>query len=137
MENKDCECVNWCQDGRDMYADHHCNCQHYTPPPTDPRFARFGEAMWKYITGLGSEFCGAEISEDILPLAEIAGLCCRIEYKPAIHGTVIEAEPGDKIWWWGEAHHSRQHARDCIDEICGLLHLSPNAERWQPTRPRC
>ena len=71
-------------------------------PPTDPRFARFGEAMWNYITQMGGDFCGAEISEDILPLANNAGLCCRVEYDPEKHGKNIEAEPGDEIWWWGE-----------------------------------
>lgn len=99
---KDCECKNWCSDGRDMYASHHHNCQHYTPPPPDPRFARFGEAMWSYITKLGGDFCGEEISEDILPLAAAAGLCCRVTYYPEAHGQEIEAERGDVIWWWGD-----------------------------------
>jgi hypothetical protein len=98
-----CECVNWCRDGRDMFSPHHPRCQHYTPPPADPRFARFGEAMWKYITKLGGDFCGEEISEDILPLAQSAGLCCRVEYDPTIHGAGIEADPGDEIWWWGDS----------------------------------
>jgi hypothetical protein len=40
--------------------------------PADPRYARFGEAMWKYITDQGGDFCGEEISEDILPLAQAA-----------------------------------------------------------------
>ena len=68
----------------------------------DPRFARFGEAMWKYITKQGGDFCWSEDSEDILPLAQAAGLCCRVEYDPAIHGAVIEADLGDEIWWWGD-----------------------------------
>jgi hypothetical protein len=72
------------------------------PLPTDPRFARFGKAMWEYITKRGGYFCGEEISEDILPLAEAAGLCCRVKYDPAIHGKGIEADPGDEIWWWGD-----------------------------------
>jgi hypothetical protein len=58
--------------------------------------------MWKYITRYGEDFCGEEISCDILPLAADAGLCCQVEYDPAIHGDVIEAEPGDLIWWWGD-----------------------------------
>ena len=104
-----CECVNWCRDGRDMFSPHHPRCEHYTPPPADPRFARFGEAMWKYITNLGGDFCGEEISEDILPLAEAAGLCCRVEYDPSIHGETIEADPGDEIWWWGDSWTNDQH----------------------------
>jgi hypothetical protein len=81
---------------------HHPRCEHYTPPPADPRYDRFGEAMWKYITNQGGDFCGEEISEDILPLAQAAGLCCRVEYDPAIHGETIEADPSDEIWWWGD-----------------------------------
>jgi hypothetical protein len=97
-----CECRDWCRDGRDMMNKHHPRCEHYTPPPTDPRFARFGEAMWKYITKQGGDFCGEEISEDILPLAQAAGLCSRVEYDPETHGEGIEADPGDEIWWWGD-----------------------------------
>jgi hypothetical protein len=59
--------------------------------------------MWKYITNQGGDFCGEEISEDILPLAQAAGLCCRVEYDPAIHGEGIEADPGYEIWYWGNA----------------------------------
>jgi hypothetical protein len=98
-----CECRNWCRDGRDMFSPHHPRCDKYTPQPTDPRFAHFGEAMWRYITKLGGDFCGEEISEDILPLAQAAGLCSRVKYDPDIHGAIIEAEPGDEIWWWGAA----------------------------------
>ena len=97
-----CECVNWCRAGRDMFSPHHPHCEKYTPPPTDPRFARFGESMWKFITKKGGDFCGDELSEDILPLAQAAGLCCRIEYDPELHGEGIEADPGDEIWWWGD-----------------------------------
>jgi hypothetical protein len=96
-----CECRNWCRDGRDMFSPHHPRCDKYTPQPTDPRFAHFGEAMWRYITKLGGDFCGEEISEDILPLAQAAGLCSRVKYDPDIHGAIIEADPGDEIWWWG------------------------------------
>lgn len=98
-----CECVNWCRDGRDMFSPHHPHCAKYTPPPADPRLARFGAAVWKHITDIGGEFCGSEISEDILPLAESAGLCCRVEYDPKNHGEIVEADPGDEIWWWGDS----------------------------------
>lgn len=86
-----------------MMSLHHPRCEHYTPPPADPRFARFGEAVWKYITKSLSGFFGVEISEDILPLAQAAGLCCRVEYDPELHGEEIDAEPGDEIWWWGDS----------------------------------
>lgn len=82
----DCICA-WCEVER----------QH-----AEQRFARFGEAMWKYITKQCGDFCGEEISEDILPLAQTAGLCTRVEYAPEIHGDMIDAEPGDEIWWWGD-----------------------------------
>ncbi len=64
--------------------------------------------MWKYITNLGGDFCGEEISEDILPLAQAAGLCRRVEYDPAIHGEGIEADPGSEIWYWGNKQISHQ-----------------------------
>jgi len=107
-----CECRDWCRDGRDMMSLHHPRCQHYTPPPADPRYARFGEAMWKYITNLGGDFCGEEISEDILPLAQAAGLCCRVEYAPAIHGEGIEADPGSEIWYWGNENGEKPRRED-------------------------
>jgi hypothetical protein len=68
-----------------------------------PRYAQFGKAMWQYIEKIGGEFCGEEISEDILPLAQAAGLCHRVKYDPAIHGSNIDADPGDEIWYWGNA----------------------------------
>jgi hypothetical protein len=97
-----CECLNWCLDGRDMFSPHHPRCEHYTPPLADPRFARFGESMWRFIAKNAGDFCGEELSEDILPLAQSAGLCCRIKYDPEIHGDGFDAEPGDEIWWWGD-----------------------------------
>ena len=69
---------------------------------TEEKFAKFGEAVWKYIEGIAPDFCGEEISEDILPLAESAGLCCRVVYNPEIHEEVIDAEEGDEIWYWGK-----------------------------------
>jgi hypothetical protein len=85
-----------------MMSLHHPRCEHYTPPPTDPRFSRFGEAVWMRIVKLGGEYCWNEDSENILPLAQAAGLCCRVEYDPKTHGEGIEADPGDEIWWWGD-----------------------------------
>ncbi len=112
----DCECKGWCRDGRDMISPHHPRCEHYTPPETDPHYAKFGFAMWKYITKQGGDFCGEEISEDILPLAQAAGLCCRVEYDPETHGEGIEADPGDEIWWWGESESEPIPVIPCGDE---------------------
>jgi hypothetical protein len=67
-------------------------------------FEAFGEAMWKLISRPETNFCGDEWSEEVLPLAQQAGLCERVPYDPAIHGEDIEADPGDEIWWWGEAN---------------------------------
>jgi len=66
----------------------------------DPRYDRFGRAVWDYIEKLGDDFVGKEISEDILSLAEEAGLCWRMEYDPELHGEGIDAEPGDDVWVW-------------------------------------
>ena len=67
----------------------------------DPRHAIFGRLMWEMIQRIGGDFCESEWSEDILPLAEKAGLCRRVAYDPKKHGDDIEAEPGSEIWWWG------------------------------------
>lgn len=79
--------------------DTNCTAEGVAPRPVNPRFARFGEAVWLYILGFGDDFFGNEISEDILPLALNAGLCSRVKYDPVVHGDLIEAEPGDEIWW--------------------------------------
>ena len=71
------------------------------PPPTDPRYARFGKLMWEMIEKIGGEFCWDAWSDDVLPLAQRAGLCRRVIYDPAIHGDGIDAEPGCEIWYWG------------------------------------
>ena len=68
---------------------------------TDPRYAIFGELMWEMIERIGGEFCWDAWSEDVLPLAQRAGLCRRVIYDPEIHGPGIEAEPGCEIWYWG------------------------------------
>lgn len=72
------------------------------------RFYCFGKAVWDHIVDNGGDFIGSEISEDILPLAESAGLCHRVKYNPRIHGEDIDADPGDEIWWWGEVVSTNQ-----------------------------
>lgn len=74
----------------------------------DPRFEQFGRAVWSMITKIGGDFCGNEWSEDVLPLAEKAGLCRRVIFDPAVHGEDIEADPGCEIWWWGESENECQ-----------------------------
>lgn len=99
-----CECRNWARvDNLDDNSPHHPRCPNRPPgaPLVLPAYASFGEAVWKFIVDQGGEFCGSEISEDILPLAQAAGLCARVKYDPNIHGD-LEADPGDEIWWWGE-----------------------------------
>lgn len=68
---------------------------------SERQYAKFGKSMWEFIVARGNDFCGEEISEDILPLAQAAGLCQRVKYDPAKHGSSIEADPGCEIWWWG------------------------------------
>lgn len=100
-----CECVGWACEDINLILDgngHHPRCEKYAPPKIDPRHAVFGKLMWKMIQKIGGDFCDDEWSEDVLPLAEKAGLCARVEYDPEKHGEGIEAEPGDEIWWWGD-----------------------------------
>lgn len=105
MSLEPCPCMNWCVGNMNDIINgngHHPRCEHYSPNPLDPRYAIFGKLMWELITKNGGEFCGDEWSEDVLPLAQAAGLCSRVIYSPDVHGTVCEAEPGDEIWWWGD-----------------------------------
>jgi hypothetical protein len=100
-----CECVNWCRVDPlgEMGNGHHPRCKQYVTAPPDPRHAVFGKLMWQMIEKLGGDFCGDEWSEEVLPLAERAGLCSRVIYDPEKHGDGIDAEPGDEIWWWGDS----------------------------------
>ena len=45
----------------------------------------------------------SESDEEILTLAEKHKVCDvrQVTYDPAKHGFIEEAEPGDKIWFWG------------------------------------
>lgn len=63
----------------------------------------FGSLVWDWIRNQGGSFTGSECSEDLLTLAEKAGLCQRVKYDPAVHGEGIKADPGAEIWWWGDA----------------------------------
>jgi len=103
----ECKCHGWCcADVREMLAGngHHPNCEHYADrtPWASPQEAEFGRLMWQHILNHMPEFLGDEWSEDVMPLAEKAGLCNRVIYDPAIHGEIEDVEPGDMIWWWGE-----------------------------------
>ncbi len=103
VEAEPCACRDWARDGRDGMSVHHPKCEHHKPALADPRYARFGELMWAYIVKQGGDFCGEEISEDVLPLAMAAGLCEKVAYDPAIHGEGIEADVGSEIWYWGDS----------------------------------
>jgi len=67
---------------------------------SDTRHAIFGNLVWQMIEKMGEDFFGEELSEEILPLAERAGLCSRVSYDPEKHGRGLEADPGDEIWFW-------------------------------------
>lgn len=98
-----CQCVTWARAELAGYSgQHHPRCEHYRPDAPDPRHAVFGRLIWGWIEGQGGDFCWREDSEDILPMAEKAGLCRRVIYDPVLHGEAIEAEPGDEIWFWGK-----------------------------------
>jgi len=71
------------------------------PDPVSRDFHKFGTSVWKWIEKQGSEFCGNEISEEVLPLAQAAGLCKQVPYIEELHGD-MDAVPGDLIWFWGK-----------------------------------
>ena len=85
----------------------------------DDSFRLFGRLMWKLIQKYGEEFIWDEWSEEVLPLAEKAGLCKRVAYDPEKHGE-INADPGCEIWSWGEEESSANNAAlDAEEEVRG------------------
>lgn len=75
-----------------------------TIEPT-PQEAEFGCLIWRWIkaqTREGGMIDGPDVDE-IMSLAEAAGLCGIVVYDPERHGEIAEAEPGSEIWWWGKA----------------------------------
>lgn len=100
-----CECGNWAwapEQGPISLDGHHPRCQYWIENAPDPRHSTFGRLVWAWIEELGGDYCWREDSEDILPLAEKAGLVRRVIYDPALHGEEIEADPGSEIWFWGK-----------------------------------
>jgi hypothetical protein len=68
----------------------------------EPNFEQFGRDVWNWIKKQGDDYCGNEDSEDVLPMAQRAGLVRRVIYDPRKHGDIGECEPGDEIWFWGK-----------------------------------
>lgn len=62
--------------------------------PKQEKFAKFGEMTWNCVVGDDDE---DEV--DIMPFAELAGLCEKVEYDPEKHA---DLEEGDQIWRWEE-----------------------------------
>jgi hypothetical protein len=100
---ENCECRNWCSDHHEMDNEHHHNCKHWTQSKTpNLRHETFGRLMLEHLITQLPDFLGDEWAEDIMPLAEQAGLCVWTAYEPDIHGE-IDAEEGAMIWYWGTA----------------------------------
>jgi hypothetical protein len=68
----------------------------------DPRYAEFGMLVWEMVRKEVSAGDICEYSDQIMYLAEKAGLCFSILYDPDLHRE-MGAEPGDEIWWWGDS----------------------------------
>jgi len=65
------------------------------------KFAAFGRMVWDVITQRMSTAMMDETDADNAELAVKAGLADHVRYDPEKHGHVEDAEPGDKIVWWG------------------------------------
>lgn len=68
---------------------------------TRRNFSTFGAEIFREVT----ERCAAgEISQEdemLLEKAATHGLVQHVKYGPTIHGSGVDAEKGDWIWWWG------------------------------------
>ncbi len=62
-------------------------------------YEKFGRLI--YLRYRESEFFFSdEDSENIMPLALMAGLAERVIFDPDIHGEIEDADPGQAIWRW-------------------------------------
>lgn len=66
------------------------------------KYAKFGRLLWEMINRGPANTGSGEGIVELLPIAERAGLCRKVFYDPAKHGDISEAEPGSKIWYWGD-----------------------------------
>jgi len=72
------------------------------PAPEVPdKFAAFGRMVFDAAAGRFADGTMDETDHDNMELAVKAGLAEHVRYDPEKHGDVQDAEPGDKIVWWG------------------------------------
>jgi len=61
----------------------------------------FGRLVWKWVKQRGGDIFDHEDSEELMQVAQRAGLVRRVIYDPAVHGEGIDADPDSEIWYWG------------------------------------
>lgn len=71
------------------------------PIPDSAQLAQFGSDVVAWLKR--DDYWCFEDGTDLCELAVTAGLLQRVKYEPADHGEVRDAEPGDEIFWWGNA----------------------------------
>lgn len=106
-----CECQQWASSDISLILNgngHHENCPHYRKPTQDLTFEIFGKLVWDKVREIGPDIFECEFSNDLFPLAKLAGLADYVEYDPQIH-VGIDADPGDMIWVWGDLLNSGAH----------------------------
>ena len=70
--------------------------------------AEWGRALWDWLREkLPQEAVGLELDrEELLQFAAKHGRARKVKFDQEIHG-FIDAEPGDEIWWWGDAEEKK------------------------------
>jgi hypothetical protein len=71
------------------------------PPSSSNSFGAFGREIFNLVTERVANMTIDEGDEDIMEIAVRNGLAKKVPYDPELHGDVLEAEPGQSIWWWG------------------------------------
>lgn len=88
-----------------------------TPPlPTPASDAAWGRAIWDWLREM--------LTEDLMKLAERHSRARRVKYNPDLHGGICDAEPGDEIWWWGEARSEYEPPSPTVTAPAGQVKSS-------------
>ena len=81
------------------------------PLSSSDLFGAFGREVFKLVSDRVADMTLDEGDDEIMEIAGKHGLATQVAYDPEAHGNVPEAEPGQTIWWWGDAPNARPEWR--------------------------
>lgn len=81
-------------------------------------YARFGKAVREVVAECYRDDRIDEWADELTEILAKFGLARRVKYDPEKHGFINCGDPGDEIWWLGEAEHTpeRNGAQWYIDQ---------------------